>query len=250
MRRVGQGPTLVMIHGWGMHSGVFEPVVAALAQHFTLVLIDLPGCGQTPLAVVPDYSLASLVAWINSLVEEPAYWLGWSLGGLIATQMALSHPEKVWGLIQVATTPCFLEKPHWPGIAPAVMQQFYDNLMSDYAKTLQQFMMLQVFQCVDCKAQLAKIKIQLARCHAPSAQTLTLSFDLLRTVDLRAAMVRLTCPVLAILGRLDALVPVRVAPQLQMLIPQLNTLILSRASHMPFLSHPDEFSTAVIQHVL
>ena len=47
IKQMGQGPDLVMLHGWSMHSGVWQPLAELLAKQFTLHLIDLPGHGQS-----------------------------------------------------------------------------------------------------------------------------------------------------------------------------------------------------------
>ena len=49
----GQGPALVLLHGWAMHSGLFAPLVAALEPAFELHLVDLPGHGRSRDAGVP-----------------------------------------------------------------------------------------------------------------------------------------------------------------------------------------------------
>ena len=59
---VGDGPPLVLIHGWGLHGGVFAPLVDRLSDRFRMHLVDLPGHGGsrddgTPLtleACVPE----------------------------------------------------------------------------------------------------------------------------------------------------------------------------------------------------
>ncbi|MCP5077676.1 MAG: alpha/beta fold hydrolase, partial [Psychromonas sp.] len=54
-RVVGQGKDLVLLHGWGVNSAVWQPVVELLGKHFRLHLIDLPGFGESK--AVADYSL-------------------------------------------------------------------------------------------------------------------------------------------------------------------------------------------------
>ena len=44
-RTGGQGPSLVLLHGWGLHGGVWAPVREALERRFTVTAIDLPGHG-------------------------------------------------------------------------------------------------------------------------------------------------------------------------------------------------------------
>ena len=44
---IGQGQPLVLIHGWGMHSGVWQPLVKRLSANYMLYLVDLPGMGSS-----------------------------------------------------------------------------------------------------------------------------------------------------------------------------------------------------------
>src|SRR5262245_53887289 len=46
-RRFGQGPDVVLVHGWPLHSATFRRLVPLLADAFTCHLFDLPGAGQT-----------------------------------------------------------------------------------------------------------------------------------------------------------------------------------------------------------
>ena len=48
----GQGPELVLLHGWAMHSGIWGGVVDVLASEFRVNLVDLPGHGQSQCATV------------------------------------------------------------------------------------------------------------------------------------------------------------------------------------------------------
>ncbi|WP_413700246.1 alpha/beta fold hydrolase [Psychromonas sp. KJ10-10] len=97
---VGQGEALVLLHGWGVNSAVWQPVVEQLSQHFTLYIVDLPGFGNS--ATLDEYSLESITEAILKVVPDSATWCGWSLGGLIATYASINYPQRVNRLIQVA----------------------------------------------------------------------------------------------------------------------------------------------------
>ena len=60
---------------------------------------------------------------------DKAIWLGWSLGGLVASQIALTHPERVLALVTVASSPCFSARDEWPGIKPDVLAGFQQQLV-------------------------------------------------------------------------------------------------------------------------
>ena len=87
VERVGQGPALVLLHGWAMHSGLFAPLVQALRDAFELHLVDLPGHGHNAGAPGP-LTLASAAEAVLAEAPQRALWLGWSLGGLVAMQVA------------------------------------------------------------------------------------------------------------------------------------------------------------------
>ncbi|HEY1034206.1 MAG TPA: alpha/beta fold hydrolase, partial [Pseudoxanthomonas sp.] len=78
----GSGPSLVLLHGWALHGGVFAPLVQRLSDRYTLHLVDLPGHGHSRDSDIP----LSLDATVDALLARtpPAAWLAWSLGGLFA----------------------------------------------------------------------------------------------------------------------------------------------------------------------
>ena len=80
------------VHGWGMHSGMWMQARDLLSQHFELHLVDLPGMGHSDNVEV--YKLDTVAEKIAQETPTNAYVLGWSLGGLIATKIALMTPIK------------------------------------------------------------------------------------------------------------------------------------------------------------
>ena len=57
VERFGQGPDLVLLHGWGMNGAVWHGIAQELAAHYRLHLVDLPGFGNSPLQAGTDYTL-------------------------------------------------------------------------------------------------------------------------------------------------------------------------------------------------
>ena len=108
----GAGRDLILIHGWGMHGGVWAGVVDALSQQFRVHVVDLPGMGHSP-ACAP-YTLAQLTDTVAAVLPDRAMMCGWSLGGLVAMQLALSHPGRVERLMLVGATPRFVGGEDWP----------------------------------------------------------------------------------------------------------------------------------------
>ena len=75
----------------------------------------------------------------------------------------------------------------------------------------------------------------------PSAEALNGGLEILRTVDLRQALVRLPMPFLRLYGRLDGLVPRKIVPLLDDLWPESESILFDKAAHAPFVSHPAAF---------
>ncbi|GAL23196.1 biotin synthesis protein bioH [Vibrio maritimus] len=74
----GQGPDLVLVHGWGMNGAVWSACSRELAKHFTVHTVDLPGYGLSH--QVSYQSMPELADMLLEQAPESAIWLGWSLG--------------------------------------------------------------------------------------------------------------------------------------------------------------------------
>ncbi len=136
----GSGPDLVLLHGWGLSSSVWQPVRERLAAHYTLHLVDLPGHGRS--RSVSLASLAGLVAAIARLVPAKAMLCGWSLGGLVAQSIAATQPVR--RLVLVSSTPSFLARDGWPdGMQPGTLADFAGDLARDWRVTLARFLQAQ-----------------------------------------------------------------------------------------------------------
>ena len=106
-------PELVVLHGWGMHSLVWDEVIPGLLEKFQVTVIDLPGFGRSPMPG-GDYDLEYLITHVLAVAPKKAVWLGWSLGGLVALAIAAKHPERVDGVIGVSCNPRFTRNEQWP----------------------------------------------------------------------------------------------------------------------------------------
>lgn len=100
-----QAPDLVLLHGWGLHSVVWDPVVPALLEHFQVTVIDLPGMGRSPLPK-GHYDLDFLVQQVLTVAPPKATWLAWSLGAHVALAIAQRYPERVQALSLIAVNAC------------------------------------------------------------------------------------------------------------------------------------------------
>ena len=101
--QAGSGEPVIAIHGLGGTKGSFLPTVSELAPHFRVIAADLPGFGDSakPLGAAydPAYFARSIIALMDALALERAHVVGNSLGGRVALELGMSHPERVGRLV-------------------------------------------------------------------------------------------------------------------------------------------------------
>jgi len=243
----GQGPDVILVHGWGLHSGIWETIYWDLREHFRVTLVDLPGFGRSPMPN-GDYDFEMLVEQLSHIPVESAHWLGWSLGGLVATEFAIRYPERVKSLITVASNPRFVQQDDWQtGMRADLMDNFCSYLEEDYEGTLIRFLAIQAMGSETAKEDIKALKETVFIHGQPHVKALRGGLEILNQVDLRTRLPELSGkPVLRIYGRLDSLVPAKTADAVKEHLPESEHVILRKASHAPFLSHKDEFLSHVI----
>lgn len=107
-KRAGRGPALVLLHGSASSLQHFDRAAALLSESFDVIRPDLPGFGLTGPRKDRDYRVPAYVATVAGFLEAlgvPRYAVaGNSLGGDIAWNLALDHPERLTGLVLVNAT--------------------------------------------------------------------------------------------------------------------------------------------------
>ena len=102
-RRAGQGPSLLLLHGTGASLHTWEGWTAALRDSFDIISVTLPAFGLTGPHPEGNYSIDAyvefLAAFTTTIGLDSFYLAGNSLGGLIAWEYALAHPQQVEKLV-------------------------------------------------------------------------------------------------------------------------------------------------------
>ncbi|WP_299003934.1 pimeloyl-ACP methyl ester esterase BioH [uncultured Shewanella sp.] len=238
----GQGPDIVMLHGWGMNSAVFTPLQPTFSQ-YRVHYVDLPGFGHSTSIE------GNIDAWVDAIIDaipDNSIWLGWSLGGLVASRAALRYPNKIKALVTVASSPYFMAQetlannPPWPGMAPQVLEQFHHSLSLNLSRTISQFLAIQAMGSQNAKRDIKQLKALLSARPEPKSHALTQGLNMLARTDLRREIAHINQPWLRIWGRLDGLVPYSI----HSLMPQkasITDVVMPKASHAPFISHTEHF---------
>ena len=160
---------LVLLHGWGCNREVWRSVLAALRPWANVTLLDLPG-----LAPGMEQESLELDGLLNAILDsapERAVFMGWSLGGQLALELAARHPTRVEALVTLCTSPCFPGKLGWPGMDPAALAAFSQLFADNPGAGLRRFDSLQVADVVQVEEVLHAGGGEEEGCHHCLLQT-------------------------------------------------------------------------------
>ena len=244
-------PWLVLIQGMGLDRSGWEPVLRELQRRFRLVLVDNRASGLSDRSArrftVADMA-GDIVAVLDAAGVRRAHVLGASLGGMVAQELALSHPERVDGLVLACTTP------GWPFAYPmprasvrlmaatagltaeAAMHRHTENALS--ARTVQQHPEL-----LD-----RLIELQRARPADPGARPAQAAAGALYVGGLRQR--RIGARTLVLQGAADTVVDPRNARLLADRIPGARLVMFPELGHLLFWDDPAGFAAAATSFLL
>lgn len=226
-RTSGRGAPLVLIHGWGSSTAIFDELMSRLPDCHCHAP-DLPGYGASTAAATIDLValVKDLIDWFDALGLEKVTLLGWSLGGMIAQELAARFPQRVERLILLATTPCFVSTPDWPhGLTDTTVRALARDFKRAPTPTLANFWSLQ-FQGECPPPSPLRVDVETA--------TALGGLELLRQVDLRCHLSAITLPTLVLHGCADVIIPIGAGRFLSDALPQAHFHEFSGCGHAPF----------------
>ena len=236
-------PALVLVHGWGAHSGVWQSVLPNLLEKFNITCIDLPGHGQSGLVV--DNSIDGWAEAALKVAPQRAIWLGWSLGGLLAQYVASIAQQRVEKLIILASTPKFITADDWhDAVDEKTFRDFHTQVIRDPHASLLRFIALQT-RGSETASQDSRVLRKTLLQPEPEAEALDIGMQLLLETDLRNKLPDITTSTLLLTGERDTLIPASLPSTLNKLISNLESVAIKQAGHAPFLSHPEQFCQAL-----
>lgn len=230
---------LILLPGWGLGRLPLEVLAEALR--------GLDPALRVEIEPLPELTSGEPSDWLLELDERlpPHTWLGgWSLGGMLASELAALRGERCRGLLTLASNPCFVAGADWPfGMGEATLKAFVEGCRHDPVATLKRFSLL----CTQGSAGARGLarQLQAAAPHA-SGEVLLAGLEVLGSFDGRGAIQRYAGPQLHLLAGADALVPAEVAGELLALQPDIEVGLIEDVSHAFVLERPHEVAAAIL----
>jgi 2-succinyl-6-hydroxy-2,4-cyclohexadiene-1-carboxylate synthase len=114
VERSGAGPAVVLLHGFTGSARAWSPFGERLAERHTVLAVDIVGHGESDKpAALEHYGMeraaGDIVAAVEKLGFARAMWLGYSMGGRLALNLAVLHPERVERLVLIGASPGLAE---------------------------------------------------------------------------------------------------------------------------------------------
>jgi len=228
----GVGPPLVLVHGAGGSAELWPRQLDALADVAQVLAPDLPGHG--PLGGRGRPSIAAYAEWLDAFLaavtEEPVILVGHSMGGAVAQALALLRPERLAGLVLLAT-----------GARLRVVARLVELLRHDprEGQSLIQDLSFGAAAAPECAALVARVLRE-----GPTLVTLGdyLACD---RFDARERLGAIRIPTLVVAGAADRLTPPRYARFLAEAIPGARLVEIEAAGHFPQLEQPEPVNAAI-----
>ncbi|MGV8919838.1 MAG: alpha/beta fold hydrolase [Pseudomonas sp.] len=234
---------LILLPGWGLGISPLEPLAAALRgldEHLRVEIEPLP---QLTMSAFGDIELSELLDELDESLPDNAWLGGWSLGGMLAAELAARRADRCCGLVTLASNACFVARDGWSGaMAPEVFEAFLAGCDADPQGTLKRFSLLCVQGAEDPRG-LARL-LNSAKPSSTHEELLN-GLKWLSQLDTRSALQAYRGPQLHLFAGLDELVPAESAGELLSLLPDVEIGLIEQASHAFPLENPHGVAAAI-----
>ena len=230
----GKGKTVVLVHGSGSHAGDWHGVAPALARRYRVLVLDLPGHGESGPAegALPVSDLAgSLGALLDARsADEPATVVGSSLGGWVSLYYAWQHPERVERVIGISSSGIYA--PLQVPLAPTDREQARRLVAAIRGPHL----------ATPSDEELDEV---VKRVAAGPVARLVAGLKAEDFLEAKAAGIKV--PVELIWGEEDGVLPLAYGQRLASLLPQARLHPLPRCGHMPQVHCPRALTRLLLE---
>jgi pimeloyl-ACP methyl ester carboxylesterase len=238
----GQGPTVILLHGLGANAGIWVANIGPLSEHYHVIAPDQIGFGHSDKPLI-DYKIATFVDFLYGFMQAQkitkATLVGNSLGGWIAVDFAIQHPEMVEKLVLVdAGGLSFDSAPPTISLNPASLD--------DTKKVLGI-----VFYNQAMVTDLAVAAVFARHLKDNDGYTIQRIMNGIVTTDQREdkKLPSVHVPTLVVWGTNDALLPLSMGERFHAGISGSKLVAIKECGHIPQLEKPEEFNRAVLDFV-
>ena len=252
---IGQGPALIMVHGWTANMAFFDRQVDALSQKYRLIRLDLRGHGKSDRSDVTERGLnlqtlgRDLHELMDELKLEKASLMGWSMGVMVIWDYIRQFGcDRIDKLFLVDMTPKNIIDDEWPfGLMGTETFQSSEGFAafaaSDWQTAASMFApgMFANGQAED--EELLKWVIEQSQANVAHIMVfLQLSMSM---ADYRDVLGTISVPTLLLYGENSVMYGSAVGAKVHEMIPD-STLVILPGGHIMQMEHPDEFNEAVL----
>jgi pimeloyl-ACP methyl ester carboxylesterase len=229
----GQGPQVLLLHGWGGAIESFAPVLDDLQRSYTVAAFDLPGFGRSSLPPTTwgsaDYARLTLKIMERLQLDRP-HLIGHSFGGQVSIQLASSAPERVGKLVLVCsagirTRPALATRLKRTAARLGRWLAAHGGWMGEKAR--------------------AAIHHRVQSRDYANAGPLRPTLVRVINEDLTSLLPLITSPTLLVWGAQDHDVPLAAARLMARLIPVAQLVVFENAGHFAYLDQFDRFRLLV-----
>lgn len=248
----GNGPAVILIHGGGPGAygySNYRKNIGPLSVRNRVIVVDLPGYGQSPMRAQPEGFVVSLANAVRDVMDHAgiptASLVGNSLGGMTSLRFAIDTPERVDKLILMGPGGGLPMFSPFPTEGLQRMLAFYDGDGPTLEK-LSRITDLLVFDRASITPDLLEERLRLCRlpetmANPPLRSLMAHPKDALWSQGVE----KIASPTLIIWGADDRVIPLDAGFILRKLIPNADMHIFSKCGHWAQWERPDEFNSLV-----
>jgi pimeloyl-ACP methyl ester carboxylesterase len=245
----GQGPTIVLLHGFAANKEVWLKVAPMLTAHFRVVIPDLPGWGESSRIAGASYNIDNQAERLNDFVQtlhlQRALLVGHSMGGAIAGVYAAEHPNDVAELALIDSFGLKFKENDFAKAALAGTDPFIFDDRAGFERATS----LAFLHVPNIPGRFVDVFVKENVANRTFIQN---TFNELRensqALSLQNRLDKLTMPTMGLWCRDDKIIDVSALDSLRTGLthaPSINTSIFSGCNHMPQLEKPEQFAQAL-----